>query len=129
MTRRFDADGKLVGSVTDASIRSSIREGVDRPPYSNIDAPALALYADYSNPVNQFPEFPLKDSAWQAQALANSETATTLGDEPSKAQFRDEMRRGEQRVVVGSAHYVFLTNPSEVAQEVETFVKRVLGSG
>lgn len=121
-TYRFSTKGRLFGSTTPDWIDLAILEGVHRPRYEDIEAPALAIYA-LGSPEQAFPIFPAMDSAWQSYARMWVDSADALVSVPSQEQFRQGVADGQIVELLGATHYVYVSHEAEVLRLIRNFLR------
>jgi non-heme chloroperoxidase len=92
----------------------------DRPDYSRLRAPALAIYSD-TREADQMPP----DASPQLQAATNAFSRQVM--EPwhalEKARFEIEIPCGRVIQVVGARHYFYLERPQETAAWIDAFLR------
>src|SRR5256714_3854730 len=119
-TSRFDASGRLVGSVPPDSLEGRLWEGIMTPRYDRVQCRSLAIYNVPESPVDFMPYYTQLDSAGRAQADAFFKPATGFITK-SEALFR-QSGRNEVLELHRSRHYVFLDRPTEVARAIRGFL-------
>jgi pimeloyl-ACP methyl ester carboxylesterase len=122
--RQVDANGRVRGPTTPPNVNVAISAAADeRPEYSKVRAPALAIYS----PVTIHSLYPDYESlAPQDKALADTRAseAQRLREE-SVEQFRSEMKRRQVVMLNSGVHHVFLSNESEVVSLVRGFLREL----
>ena len=118
-TSRFDASGRLVGSVTPDSLEGRLFEGIMTPRYDRVQCRSLAIYNVAESPVD-FTPYTQLDSAGRAQADAFFKPATGLVAKSERV-FR-QSGRNDVVELHRSRHYVFLDRPTEVASAIRRFL-------
>ncbi|MGA3288147.1 MAG: alpha/beta hydrolase [Bacteroidota bacterium] len=124
----FAASGKIEREVTPDSITGVFLRGSGHPPYSQVSAPALAIYAMYDSP-----DSIVSPSRW-AQMDSTERRKTTfyrqwLIDYVSneRARFRREMHNGEILEIKRTNyyvnnHYIFVSDSIKVADAIRRFL-------
>ncbi len=124
----FDASGKIERDVTPDSFTVVFLRGSEHPPYSQVSAPALAIYR-----MCESPEFIVLPSRWAQMDSTERRTTTIYGQwaidylSTERARFRREMRNGEilelkQTNYQVNNHYVFLSDSIKVADAIRRFL-------
>jgi pimeloyl-ACP methyl ester carboxylesterase len=121
----WSTDGRLRGGITPGWIYDRIVQSLRDPDYSNMNAPALAIYGtDY--PVTElFMDYDSRDSLTQA-AMRNYHEASLRIDKVSRDYFRAHMNRGRILNIRGAGHSVYITHASQVLDAIRTFLAEVL---
>jgi non-heme chloroperoxidase len=119
-TSRFDASGRLVGSVTPDSLEGRLWEGIKTPRYDRVQCRSLGIYAVADSAVDLMPYYTQLDSAGRAEADVVFKPFKELAAK-SETLFRQS---GHNEVVElrRSKHYVFLDRPTEVASAMRRFL-------
>ena len=115
-----DRQGLLVfrtPSAIDAAVAASMF--ADRPNYSAIRAPALAIYADYSN-ADQIP--PGTTASTRAAADVFAREVFKPWQQLEEARFRYEIACGSVLELKHTGHYLFLERPRETAGWIDSFL-------
>jgi non-heme chloroperoxidase len=119
-TSRFDASGRLVGSVTPDSLEGRVFDGIKTPRYDRVQCRSLSIYAVADSAVDLMPYYTQLDSAGRAQADAVFKPFKELAAK-SETLFR-QSGRNEVVELHRSKHYVFLDRPTEVASAIRRFL-------
>ena len=122
--RRVDANGRVGAPTIPPNVNVAISSAADeRPEYSKVRAPALAIYS----PVNMLSLYPDYESlAPQEKTLADARVSESqVLREESVRQFRSETRRGQVVKLDSGVHHVFLSNESEVVTLVRGFLREL----
>ena len=91
----------------------------DHPNYSQIQAPALAVYSDYST-ADQVP--PAASAAQRLAGDAFSRTVFEPWQELEKARFHLQMTCGRTIELHRTGHYLFLERPRETAEWINSYL-------
>ena len=117
----FGKDGSFAGRVTAGRVYAGILGGLERPQYSGIDVPALAVYS-VSYPITEvFTHYDSQDSVTQAQMQKRFEVGLELG----KKGRQDFIRQMKNRKIVeleGAGHSLYITHSEEVATVIREFL-------
>ncbi|MFC1482079.1 alpha/beta fold hydrolase [Candidatus Neomarinimicrobiota bacterium] len=121
----WSADGRFHGSVTPGWIYGRIVNSLHDPNYSNLDAPALAIYGiDY--PITElFLDYDSRDSLTQT-AMRTYHEANLRIAKYSQNYFRTNMSRAQVVAISGAGHSVYITHSSQVLEAIRTFLAEVL---
>jgi pimeloyl-ACP methyl ester carboxylesterase len=87
--------------------------------YSHIEAPALAIYSDYSH-ADQIP--PDASPALRAAGEAFSRAVYKPWQELEEARFRLEIPCGQTLLLHNTGHYIFIERPQETAAWINSFL-------
>jgi pimeloyl-ACP methyl ester carboxylesterase len=120
---RYDANGRLVGDVTPASIDSLMLAGCGHPDYSRVRARALVIDAVVDSAPELFPLWPRLDRAERAKATAFT-AALQRWQAAERAQVARALPQARVLELHGANHYVFASNPREVREAMRTFLSR-----
>jgi pimeloyl-ACP methyl ester carboxylesterase len=120
-TNRMAADGSLIGPVTPSAVAAAVLAGVEAPNYGGIAASALSIYAI---PLAVTDVAPWMTSASPGWATAQTEMATLLVPwiEAQRDRFAAEVANSTV-IEIGVKHYMFLSNPEQVAAAVIAFLE------
>ncbi len=118
----FDSTGRLSAKRTADTIWTrTILPAVGHPPFAEVHAPALVIYAVPEDPADVLPWYPRADTAWQRQA----ERAFTVWSE-FRRRDRDSipgLLAGSRVVELpGASHYVFISDRARVLDEMRRFL-------
>jgi hypothetical protein len=118
-----DETGRVLGDVTATDIPQAIRRGVERPDYTHVQAPALALYQpnDARFVFPNFQQFGEADNARAKGVIQALEPMMLRGIE----QFRREVVHGRAIRLTTGSHYFFITNEDEVVRLMREFLAAV----
>jgi non-heme chloroperoxidase len=120
-TRVFAPDGRLLRPVTPNRILRALAEAVERPDYSSIRAPVLAIYAVPKTPVELIPRYGAQYEAGEPETRQVLDKIFEIWKPAAKAQ-RDRFRKAvpHARIVelAGANHYVFVSNRDDVLREI-----------
>ncbi len=121
-----DENGRVLRSGTPDEVPQAIRQSVERPDYTHVRAPALALYQ--TNDVRfTYPNYSGFDDADKARA-----DGVIKENEPmmrrSMEQFGREAAHGRVVRLTTGSHYFFITNEDEVVRIMREFLAAVLPS-
>lgn len=117
---RYDGAGRLVADVTPARIDSLVLAGCGHPDYRSVRAPALAIYAVVDSAPQVFPSWTTLDSADRV-AARHFTGALQSWAARERNRLRHELPAAHVRDLHGANHYVFSSQPSEVAQAMRAF--------
>jgi pimeloyl-ACP methyl ester carboxylesterase len=96
-------------------------DGIESPTLTKIRAPTLAIYARPTSPEVMYPSWYGFDNNARQQAR-KVYTATSAEREFQRARFMREVAGSRQIIIMGARHYLFLTHPGEVANEILGFM-------
>lgn len=116
----FDAAGRILRAVTPTVISDRVLDGIERPDYKNVRAPALAIYQPNDLRLT-FPNYEHFDEPNKVRAEAANKDVRAWA-ETSINQFRTEVVNSHVAVLETGSHYVFLTNEDEVARLIREFL-------
>lgn len=121
----WSPEGRLVGGTTPGWIYDQIIQSLKDPNYSNIEAPALAIYGtDY--PVTElFGDYDRRDPVTQAAMRKYHEAALEV-DKFSRDYFRTHMENGQVVEIPGAGHSIYITHKSRVLAVIRMFLADVL---
>lgn len=121
-TKVFSKDGKYQQDVTPGEIQRKIISGIERPNYTSINCPALAIYAISSSVYTTIPFYDSLDAGNKKKA----DTCYTIFSNITKEQialFEKEVKNGIVKEIKGAHHYVFISNPVETENLIREFLK------
>jgi len=121
-TAVFSADGKYQKDVTPGEIQGKIIAGIERPNYTAINCPALAIYSTGGTVHSIMPFYDSLDSLNKKKA----DTCVTMFNKISKEQialFKKEVKNGTVKEIDGAHHYVFISHPAETEKMIREFLK------
>jgi non-heme chloroperoxidase len=122
-TFSFDEGGALTGEVTPPSVYAALLGGEESPDYRRVKAPALAIYAVAQDAGDVIPWLTAASPEWElAQQLFGAVFQPFYASQ--RARFASEVRNATVREVPGASHYVFLSDPTEVARAMRAFLER-----
>jgi pimeloyl-ACP methyl ester carboxylesterase len=101
----------------DAAVAASMF--ADRPNYSGVQAPALAIYSDYER-ADQVPPGTSEQLRKAADAFARA--VYTPWQELEAARFRQQIACGSILMLNHTGHYLFLERPLETARWINSFL-------
>ncbi len=129
-TRVFDSRGRWVRDATRGSTNAQVMRGECAPRWSEVRAPALALYA-----VDRSED---RDFAWIRTILVGRGNARLRANRYRAAQarweagqrhvFARELRTARVIEVPDASHYLFLSHPVQVEREMRAFLAEVEAS-
>jgi hypothetical protein len=120
--REVDSGGGVHGPTTSEALNALMSTTSDeRPDYSKVLAPSLAIYSP-STMRALFPDYASLDPQERALADRRVAEARMLKDDAIK-QFRLEVKQGQVVVLDSGVHHIFLSNESEVVSLVQTFLR------
>jgi len=121
----MNADGAVLRSAVPSTTGQAILLGLERPDYTHVRAPALAIYQ--ANALHDtFPDYQHFSDSDRARAeRAIAETQPFL--ERSADQFQREVAHGRVLRLKTGSHYLFLTNQNEVVTAIREFLASVQG--
>ncbi len=119
----FDSTGRMVAKRSADTIWTrTILPAVDHPPFAEVRASALVIYAVPEDPADVLPWYPAADTAWQRRA----EHAFTVWS-GFRRRDRDSIPGllSDARVVElpGASHYVFVSDRARVLGEMRQFLE------
>lgn len=122
-TSIFDTAGRFVRDRTPDAITTAVLHGAERPPYSKVRAPALAIYKLWESPES------IKSPEWWARLdAANRDKATkwwravTKWGSDERQLFRREMGKGRVVELSNVHHYVWSTHHEQVVTAMRAFL-------
>ncbi|GAB3984001.1 hypothetical protein GCM10028806_58320 [Spirosoma terrae] len=119
-TSVFSKEGKYIGDTTPTFVFPATLSRLERPAYSQIQCPALAIYAQHSSVRAAFPFYNRLDSANRQKAMASFPIMTKWASE-QEALFRKEVRKGKTLGIKDANHYVFISHPAETEKLIRDF--------
>lgn len=119
---RVSADGTVQEEPDrDPDVLRWMLDGIEPAPLTQIRAPTLAIYATPTSAAVMFPSwYAFDDSARQQGQRVY--TAVAAEHAFQRAQFKREVAGSRQIIITGARHYLFLTHPGEVANEILNFM-------
>ncbi|MBC6605277.1 alpha/beta hydrolase [Hymenobacter sp. BT188] len=121
-TMVFSKDGKYQKDVTPGEIQGKIISGIERPNYTSISCPALAIYSIAGSIHTVIPFYNSLDSLNKKKADICYTMFGNLAREQI-ALFEKEVRNGVTKEIKGANHYVFISNPVETENLIWEFLK------
>ena len=118
---RYDSTGRLVGDVTPAAIDSLMLRGCGHPDYAAVRAPALVIYAVADSAPQEFPLWAGMDSTQRAAARRYT-TVLQQWAAAERARLARDLPGARVLELHGANHYVFASNPGEVARGMRGFL-------
>ena len=115
-------DGRVTGERTARSVPEQILAGMTTTDFSRIRVPVLAVYATPASP-DSFPGCRSATDAGVRQACQELFDWTSKRLEASKKLVRSAEARAQVVELSGANAFVFLSNPTDVGQALETFVE------
>lgn len=118
----FSKDGKYQKDVTPSEIQGKIISGIERPNYTSINCPALAIYSIASSVYTTIPFYDSLDAGNKKKA----DTCYIMFGNITKEQialFKKEVKNGITKEIKGANHYVFISNPDETENLIREFLK------
>jgi len=113
------SDGRIRRFRTPPWVAQAIMAGVQKPDYSHIHVPALAIYAAPRS-VRDLPGY--RDDDGSRTAFEERYRFTVDQQRINQTRFHDGMSDGHVVQIPGASHYVFLSNESDVLREVSAFL-------
>lgn len=126
--RVFAPDGHYLHSVTPDLIVSKVAVAVEHPLYSEIQSPALAIYAVKETSAEFFPVYDEADPETRS-ALDQMAVQEAAFQKAQRNKFRNEVHNGKVIEIRGANHYVFISNRDEVERDVERFLSGAVMTG
>ena len=120
---RYDSTGRLVGDVTPAAIDSLVLAGCGHPDYAAVRAPALLIYAVADSAPQVFPLWAGLDSVDRVAARRYT-AVMQQWQTTERARAARELPGAHVLELHGANHYVFASNPREVAAAMRSFLGR-----
>lgn len=117
----FDSNGRLVGDATPDSIFGSYISAVAKPDYAAITVPVLAMYNVADSVSDIFSYYQLLDTAGKSVA----DEVYRIGQQFQRGQiedFKKQVKNGKVIEFRRADHYLFFSNPGEVAMEIRKFL-------
>jgi len=119
----LDASGRYVRDRTPETIDKLIVDGVSRPDYAHIAAPALAIYAVVESVEKWWPPSALNALSETDREKVKAQFAYwQLVSAKSRDRFRHEVVRGQMVEIPGANHYVFLSHRAVVLEKMRAFL-------
>jgi len=103
----------------------SVRAGVQKPDYSRIAVPALALYAAPRTWKEMMPDAPAFEDEGKRQAAENVVKQMASKRERMAREFRAGVTQSSVIEIQGAGHYLFETHEDETVREILAFLKRL----
>ena len=122
---RWTPDGRRSSSVTPSWIYGRISESIQDPDYSNIDIPALAIYATQYPVTELFIDYAARDSTTQL-AMRKYHEASLRSDKLSRDYFRAHMDNAHVVEISGAGHSLYLTHAQQTLAAIRGFLDEVL---
>jgi pimeloyl-ACP methyl ester carboxylesterase len=119
----FGPDGRLTANGPGANAMPKIMRATESSDFRHIAAPALGLFAISDGPAALYgaDRYARLDTAARAQADRAFAASTTWAKE-GRDRFRAELAHGTVVELRGATHYVFLSHPDRVEQEMRAFL-------
>ena len=118
---RVGADGTVQGPDRDPDTLRRMLDGIEPAPLTKIRAPTLAIYATPTSAEVMYPSwYAFDDSARQRGRTVYA--AVSAEHALQRARFKREVVGSRQIIITGARHYLFLTHPGEVANEILSFM-------
>lgn len=121
-TSVFTEDGKYLKDITPDEIQNKIRAGIERPNYSGIDCPALAIYAKFDSVYTLLPYYDTLDTPTQKKADTLFTKFRRLKKEQAEL-FQRKVKNGVVKEIQGANHYIFISHPEETEKLIREFLK------
>jgi len=118
---RIGADGTVQEPDRDPETLRRMLDGIEPAPLTQIRAPTLAIYATPTSAEVMYPSwYAFDDSARQQGRKVYAAVAAEHALQ--RARFKREVIGSRQIIITGARHYLFLTHPGEVANEILNFM-------
>ena len=118
---RIGADGTVQEPDRDPETLRWMLDGIEPAPLTQIRAPTLAIYATPTSAEVMYPSwYAFDDSARQQGRTVYAAVAAEHALQ--RARFEREVVGSRQIIITGARHYLFLTHPGEVANEILNFM-------
>jgi non-heme chloroperoxidase len=118
---RISADGTVQEPDRDPETLRWMLDGIEPAPLTQIHAPTLAIYATPTSAEVMYPSwYAFDDSARQQGRTVYAAVAAEHALQ--RARFKREVVGSRQIIITGARHYLFLTHPGEVANEILNFM-------
>lgn len=111
----FDKDGKYIDNVSPDSIGMAIVKGLERPNYTLVKSPALAIYVRNETVNDLFPLYSTFDTTNKRKANSHFIVSKKF-TETGEGAFTKEVKHGKVAEIKGANHYIFISNPVETAK-------------
>lgn len=121
-TSIFSSDGRYVRDVTADSIIGAVIAGTEHPDYLKIESPALAIYAKHDSVQQGFPFYSTMDSINQQKAMRVFTKFQKL-IVTQQTRFKNEVKNGVVKDLMGANHYVFISHPNETEKLMREFLQ------
>jgi len=121
-TAVFSTAGKYLKEVTPGFVTAGIFSSLERPNYTHIMCPALALYAKFKSVNEVIPTYAELDTINKKRA---NEFFTLFQkySNTEQTQFKNEVRNGTVKTIDHANHYIFISNRAETEKIVRGFLK------
>jgi pimeloyl-ACP methyl ester carboxylesterase len=123
-TFKFGPDGRFAGSAAPGSRAGAIISGMPLLPYSKVQQPVLAFYRLARAMGDDYPEYPVLDSANKLLAVSGFR-ADSAALAAARNRLRTEVPKATVIEIPGATHSVFADAPEIVFQEMLAFFQRV----
>lgn len=118
---RISADGTVQEPDRDPETLRWMLDGIEPAPLTQIRAPTLAIYATPTSAEVMYPSwYAFDDSARQQGRTVY--VAVAAEHALQRTRFKREVVGSRQIIITGARHYLFLTHPGEVANEILNFM-------
>ncbi|MGI4020196.1 MAG: alpha/beta fold hydrolase, partial [Janthinobacterium lividum] len=117
----FDKDGKYIGNVSPDSITFSMIKHLERPDYSLVKAPALAIYAIAKTVTALFPLYSTYDSIDKLKAERHFDVMKDFSHD-GQTTFK-KINNGFIKEINNAKHCLFISNPTETANIIRDFIQ------
>lgn len=118
---RVGPDDVVQDFGTDPEVLRAMLAGIEPAPLTAIRAPTLAIYATPTSAEVMYPSWYAFDDSSRAQGQ-RVYSAVSAEHAFQRARFHREVAGSRQVIIPGARHYVFLTHPGEVANEMLSFM-------
>ncbi len=118
----FGPNGQMVRPVTPESILQAVATMVEHPDYGAIRAPMLAMYAVYQNPAQLIARYNGADPETR-RALEQVFALWQPFAKSQRALVRQSVPGVRVVEIEGASHYLFISNPKRVTQEIRDFLQ------
>lgn len=118
---RIGADGTVQEPDRDPETLRRMLDGIEPAPLTQIRAPTLAIYATPTSAEVMYPSWYAFD--YSARQRGRTVYAAVAAEHAlQRARFKREVVGSRQIIITGARHYLFLTHPGEVANEILSFM-------
>lgn len=124
--KKFDSSGYFEKDVAPASVNLKIVQGENEPIYSKIKIPALAFYSTERNLETDF--------SWTADMFIGRGAIETKAmrylhaqqnwEKEQREKLKEELEGVKIIEVRGASHYVFISHPNLIEQEIRMFLTK-----